>query len=201
MLANILVGFLGTLVFLFIFWKRLKEDYVSEIIFKAATYILLGVLISYLLSFKFLPGWFIWFAFIGSLLGLILSINTLKIKLYEVLEALVIAFLPWLAFMFLGDSVINSSLSSFLAFVATLVIIFVSYWLGDHYKDFTWYKSGKLGFSGLATLALVFLTRFIVAIFRIHVLSFVNYRYEAILSGVLALISFGLIVNLGKNDN
>jgi len=200
MLANILISFLGVLVFLFIFWKRLKEDYVSEIIFKTAFYVLIGVLISYLLSSKFLPGWFIWFSFVGSLLGLALGIFTLRIKFYEALEALTISFLPWVALMFLGDSVINSSLSSFLGFVATLIIIFVSYWLGDHYKDFTWYKSGKIGFAGSATLVIIFLTRFIVAIFGIHVLSFVNRIYESVISGVLAAVSLGLIINLSKND-
>lgn len=200
MLANVFTAFLGILVFLFIFWKRLKEDYISEIIFKSAFYILIGVLVAYLLSIKFIPSWFIWMSFIGSLLGLAFGIFTLKIKLYEALEALVISFLPWIALMFLESSVVNSSLSSFLAFAATLVIVFVSYWIGDHYKDFTWYKSGKIGFAGLATLALIFLTRFIVAIFGIHVLSFVNLRYEAILSGVLAIATLGLIINLSKND-
>ena len=200
MLANIAVSFLGAITFLFIFWKILKEDYISEIVFKTASYILVGILIAYLLSFKFLSPWFIWADFIGAILGLIFGIFTLKLKFYEVLEALVVSLLPWVALMFLGDSVVNSSLSSFIGFGATLIIIFISYWLGDHYKDFTWYKSGKIGFAGLATLAIIFLTRFTVAIFGIHVLSFVDRIYESVVSGVLALVSLGLIINLSKND-
>src|SRR6185369_2958946 len=154
MLGNIVVSFLGTIVFLFIFWKLLKEDYVSEIVFKLAFYILVGMLVFYLLSVRFFSEWFLWSAFVGSLLGLFFCILTLRVRFYEALEALVISFLPWIALMFLGNSVLNSSLSSFLAFVATLVIVFISYWLGDHYKEFSWYKSGKIGFAGLATLAI-----------------------------------------------
>ena len=200
MLANILVAFLGTLIFLFLFWKRLKEDFVAEIIFKVASYILAGVLIGFIFAFKFSPDWFLWYSFAGAMLGMIFGVFTLRVKFYEALEAFTISFLPWLAFMFLEDSVVNSSLSSFLGFTATLVFIFVSYWFGDHYKNFTWYKSGKIGFAGLATLALIFLIRFTVAIFGIHVLSFVSQRYESVISGILALISLGLIFNLGRND-
>ncbi len=198
MLANIGISFFGILVFLFLFWKRLKEDYVSEIVFKAAFYILAGILVSSLLSFKFFSTWFLWSAFVGSLLGMVVGILTLRIRFYETLEALVISFLPWIALMFLGNSVAKSSLSSFLAFAATLIIIFISYWFDDHYKNFTWYKSGKIGFAGLATLAFIFLIRSGVAIFGIHVLSFVDQKYEAIVSGSLAFVCFLLLFNLGR---
>ena len=197
MLANIVTSVLGVLLFLFIFWKRLKEDYISEIIFKSAFYILVGLAIAYSLSFYFLPAWFLWVSFAGSLLGLLFGIFTLRVRFYETLEALIISFLPWLSLLFLGDSVSNSSLSSFLAFVITLIMIFVSYWFSDHYKDFTWYKSGKIGFAGLATLALILVIRSVIAIFGIHVLSFV--RQDAIVSGALAFISFLMIFNLGRN--
>lgn len=200
MLANIVTSFLGVLMFLFIFWKRLKEDYVSEIIFKAALYILSGLSIAYFLSIRFIPSWFIWTSLVGSILGLVLGIFTLRVKFYEALEAMIVSFLPWISLMFLGDSVVHSSLSSFLGFAGTLVIIFISYWLSDHYKDFTWYKSGKIGFAGLATLALIFLTRSTIAIFGIHVLSFVSLRYEAIISGALVFIISILIFNLGRNQ-
>jgi len=108
--------------------------------------------------------------------------------------------LPWIALMFLGNSVVHSSLSSFLAFGATLIIIFISYWFGDHYKNFTWYKSGKIGFAGLATLAVIFFVRSSVAIFGRGVLSFVNQKPEAIISSVLAFTCCLLIYNLGKDQ-
>ncbi len=199
MLANIVVSVTGTLMFLFIFWKRLKEDYVAEIIFKVAFYILTGVLIGFILAFKFFPSWFLWTPFAGALLGMMLGIFTLKVRFYETFEALIVSFLPWLAFMFLGNSVTSSSLSSFLSFVAMLIVIFTSYWFDVHYKDFGWYKSGKIGFTGLATLLIIFSIRFIVAIFVSGVLSFVGQSFEIAISGILVLVSFGLIFVLGKD--
>jgi len=200
MLANIAVLILGVLVFLYIFWKRLKEDYVPEIIFKTAFCVLVGVFVSNILSNKFFPGWFLWFSFLGTLVGLTFGIFVYKVRFYEALEALVISFLPWVSLLFLSDSVVHYSLSSFIGFIAILVIIFISFWINDHYKNFSWYKSGKIGFAGLATLAIIFLIRSAIAISGIHVLSFVGQRYEAMVSGSLAFISCLLIYNLGRNQ-
>lgn len=198
LIASLLVNFLGILVFLFIFWRRLREDYSSEIIFKAAFYILIGVLVGFLISFKFISIASFWFMFIGANLGLGLSILTLKVKFYETFEALIISSFPWISFIFLLDSVIHSSLSSFLAFVAILVFVFISYYLDTHYKNFTWYRSGKIGFAGLLTLGLFFMVRSVLAIFTINMLSFVGFKVEAIVSGAAAFICFVLLFNLGR---
>jgi hypothetical protein len=197
LIVNFLTGLIGCLVFLFIFWKRLKEDYASEIIFKLATYILTAMFISWLISIRFFLEGFLWFEFIGGIIGLGISFRLLKVRFYETLEAFVIASLPWVALTLLKSSVVDSSLSSFIAFIASLVMIFVYYFLDYHYKEFTWYKSGKIGFSGLTTLALIFVTRSLLALTGIHVLSFVS-KFEGIISGAFAFICFILIYNLGR---
>lgn len=197
LIINLLTGLFGCLVFLFIFWKRLKEDYASEIVFKSATYILTAILISWLLSVRFFPEWFLWAEFIGGMMGLAISFRLLRIRFYETLEAFVISSLPWVSLTLLKSSVVSSSLSSFIAFLVTLVVIFVYYFLDYHYKEFTWYKSGKIGFAGLSTLALIFVTRSLLALFGIHVLSFVS-KFEGIISGAFAFICFLLIFNLGR---
>jgi hypothetical protein len=196
MLANLLVGFLGTLLFLFIFWTKLKEDYASEIIFKTAFNILLGILVGLLLAIK-LPFWFLWISTLGAGIGLAVSVQRYKVRNYETLEASVISLLPFLALLFLKDSVLTSSLVSFIAFLATLVFISLYYYLDLHYKKFTWYKSGKVGFTGLAILGLIFLTRSLIALSRTPVLSFVG-KYEAVVSGVAAFVCFLLIFNLSR---
>src|SRR3989344_7588111 len=99
--------------------------------------------------------------------------------------------------VFLMDSVINFSFSSFAGFLTTLVMIFVYYYFDQHYKNFSWYKSGKLGFSGLAVLTLIFITRALLAIFTDGVLSFVS-KYEVIASGLGTVIALLLIFRLGK---
>jgi hypothetical protein len=197
MLVNILVSILGIILFLFIFWKRLKEDYSAEIIFKVCFYILVGVGAGWALSVIFFPVCFFWLAFTGGVLGLVIAFFLLKVKFYETLEAFIIGFLPWLSLIFLQNSVETSSLSSFLGFLAILILTFVSYYFDTHYKKFNWYRSGRIGFAGLATAGLFFLTRLILAIFKVPVLSFVG-RSEIVVSGILMITSFFLLFSLGR---
>lgn len=191
------VGFLGVLLFLFIFWKRLKEDYAAEIVFRTALNVLVGVGVGYLVSLKFFPEFFLWLEFVGALAGLGMSCYRFRVRFYESLEAMVIGFLPWISFVFLKDSVIESSLTSFIAFLVVLVFIFLSHFFDQHYRNFSWYRSGKIGFSGLALLTLIFLVRLGVAGSRMPVISFLS-GYEAVASGIAAFISFILLFNLGR---
>ena len=56
LIASIPTNIVGILVFLFLFWKRLRDDYSSEIIFKTAFDILIGIGVGLLFSLKFIPG-------------------------------------------------------------------------------------------------------------------------------------------------
>ena len=197
MLVNILVSLLGILVFLFLFWKRLKEDYVEEIVFGTSFYILLGIGIGWVASLEFFPNWFFWTTFAGGVMGLAVSFFRFKVKFYETLEALVISSLPWLAFIFLENSVESSSLSSFLGFVAILLLTLISYYFDTHYKKFNLYRSGRIGFSGLATLGIFFSVRVVLAIFKVPVLSLVG-KWEMVVSGVAAITCFLLLFDLGR---
>ncbi len=191
------VTILALLIFLFLFWKRLKEDYASEIIFKAATYILVGIGIGWIAAAKFFPAWFFWASTAGGFTGLSFAILRFRVKFYETLEAFIISSSPWLGLVFLENSVARSSLSSFLAFIVMLVLVFVSYYLDTHYKRFTWYHSGKIGFTGLAVAIIFFLVRTAIAITKVPMLSFVG-QGEAVISGTMALVSFLLLFNLGR---
>jgi len=51
-MLGVIFLFLGIIIFLFFFWKRLKEDYSSERIFSTAFYILFGI------GAGFLAVWF-----------------------------------------------------------------------------------------------------------------------------------------------
>lgn len=198
MLGSITITILGILVFLFLFWKRLKEDYANEIIFQSGTYILIGIGIFAALALKFFPNWFFWTSFAGGIIGLSFAILRFRVKFHETLEAFLLSSLPWLGLVFLKDSGVKSSLSSFLAFLVILLLVFVSYYFDTHYKSFTWYRSGKIGFAGLAIAVIFFLTRTAIAIAKVPVLSFVVGQGEVIISGTLALISLLLLVNLGR---
>lgn len=199
MLINILVNLLGIFIFLFIFWKKLKEDYTAGMIFTSAFYILsllgVGLFIS---KFFFARFWF-WTAFTGLAIGFAISIFRFKLRFFETIEAVVPGFLAWLGLVFLRDSVVVNSLTSFLAFFVSVSLLVLYYFLDAHYKNFTWYASGRVGFSSLFTLGLFFLIRSSVASFFPFVLSFSG-KYEVIVSGVLAFTFFLLTYNLTKNQ-
>lgn len=196
-LAAIIATAIGIVVYLFIFWKRLKDDYASEIIFSTAFYVLLGILVGWFLSFKFFSDWFLWTGFAGSLLGLYFGNLRFKLRFFETFEALIISSLPWLSLTFLSDSVTHSSLSSFIAFLVVLLTIFVFYWLDTHFREFTWYRSGKVGFAGLATISTIFLIRAGASLTNVHVISFTG-RFETIVSAGAAFIAFILLFNLSR---
>lgn len=199
MFFNSLILFAGLLISLFIFWKRLKEDYSSEIIFNSIFIIYTTFLISILISSKFLPIWFFWIQFAGVLVGLMVSVYKNKIRFYESFEALIFSFTPLLTLFFLRDAALNSSFSSFLAFTFMLILIFVFYYVDSHYKNFAWYRSGKIGLSGLSILLLFFVARATTSVFSPNVLSFCG-KIEPFISGLSAGLVAVAIFLLGKTE-
>lgn len=197
MLTNILINLAGVIIFLFIFWKKLREDYTSNQIFSTATLALIGVGLGFLISLKFFTSWWFWLEIILASLGFILGIIKYNLRPFELIEAAVISLAPWLSLIFLSDSVAKTSLSSFLAFFSLVCLITLHLFLDSHYKNFSWYASGRIGFSGLATLGIFFLLRASLAYFFPFVISFVG-RFEVIISGVGAFISFLTLYNLSR---
>lgn len=197
MLLSFTTGLVGILVFLFIFWKRLKEDYASAMIFATSFYVILGIIAGQIIAGKFFPVWWFWFDLLGICLGLVFGILRFKLRIFETLEASVISLLPWLSLVFLKDSIKNSIMVSFFAFLVITFLIFLFMIFDRHYKKFTWYKSGRIGFSGLTTLGMFFLVRALVAATFSNMISFVG-ETDAIFSGVLAFLSFLAVFTLAR---
>jgi len=199
MLVNISLNTLGLVVFLFLFWRKLKEDYISSQIFSTSFLILLLLSVGYLISQKYFPFWRFWVSLSGVMLGLIISTLRLRLRFYETFETLIIAFIPWLSMIFLSDAITNSSVFSLIAAVVTMLFTLLYGVLNVRYKDFGWYKSGRIGFAGLTTFGIYFLVRGVVAIFAPFMLSFSG-RYETILSGVVAFFLFLGVFNLSRSN-
>ncbi len=197
MIANLSVNTLGILIFLFLYWKKLKEDLGVEIIFSSAYIIIGAILASYFMAIKFLPNWIFWMEILGLILSLSFSIYKFKMKIFETLDATVISLLPWLSLTFLKDSVVNASIASFISFVSVLIFIFIYYFVDSRYKRFTWYRSGKIGFSGLFTLFVFFLVRSTTSLIIPSVLTFTSV-FEPYISGALSLLSILVILYLGR---
>jgi hypothetical protein len=196
-LTNVLTILSGAILFLFLFWKRLKEDYSGNEIFSTSFFILFGIGLGYFTSKMFLPrGWF-WLSFLGSVLGFWVGLAKYHLRFYETFQAVFVSLFPWLFFVFLNDSVKNSSWISFSSFVALALIYSLFYYLEGNYKNFFWYRSGKIGFSGLVTAGIFFLARTVVALFFPFVLSFLG-KSETFFSGIIAIIFFLLAINLSR---
>lgn len=199
MIAKILLNIAGVLFFFFLFWKKLKEDYDSESIFTFAVFIVVGIGIFSFASQKILPQWWFWANCLGAVLGFILGRLKFKFRFFESLEATTIGLLPWLSFIFLQDAISSTNLPSLIAFIVLLLVIAFYAFLDAHYKKFTWYKSGKVGFSGLTTLGVLFLIRTAVAAGFPSMLSFLG-PIDSIISGVIAFTSFLLVFNLSRQQ-
>jgi len=203
MAGGLFFGFFG---FLYLVWRRLKEDYSSHEIFSLAFLTITFAIVGYFLGLVFSSRlvrtgifnpreiWF-WLSVVFGLTGFIFSIYKFKMRFYESFEAVVKGFLFFLMAIFIFNALLNSNLV-LLVFGTFLGILVYSFRLVDsRYKSFTWYKSGKVGFSGLAISGVFFLVRTIIALIFPNTLSFIG-SVDAILSAIATFLSFVALYNL-----
>lgn len=199
MFYSLLFSIVGFFLFQFIFWRRLKEDYSAELIFSLSFVLSGSWLLLKILAVKFLPNWWFWVTLAGSLAIFLLVTKKLKMNPHETYEALAISFLTYFGLFLLSDAVISESIFSFAhsAFVFGIVLLFV--FLDTRYKNFSWYKSGRVGFSGLAVMGVYFLVRSLLATSFSFMLSFTV--FEIYLSAIFAFINFSLLYRLSLGTN
>lgn len=196
-LVSLLLGFVGLFLFSFILWKRLREDYRSDDIFTFTLSLVLSGLVSFWLSSEVIPSLSFWFTLLGSGVTGFVLIRRYSFRFFEVIDALVPAFFLLGLFLF----------KNYLSLV--FIISFMAYkFLEKRYRRFSWYPSGKIGFAGLASLALFFLLYGLLAILPVGVLS-LNQDLPSSLAGavlvlVLVLVLFfrsGLVKNGKEKKN
>jgi len=197
MAISVSFNLLAALVFLFLFWRKMREDYTANQIFTTAIYAILGGALGVGIAFKFVFVWWFWPLMIGVFLGFGVGVWRFHLRFYETLDALIFSLLPWLAVFFLSDSIVNLKLSSLIASALVFGLVGLYWYLDNHYKNFSWYRSGKVGFAGLTTAAAFFLVRAALAIPFGYVLSFSG-KFEALISAITAFIFFLLIFNLSR---
>lgn len=198
MFGMIIANIFGILLLFFFLWKRLKDDYHYEKIFNLAFLILFGLLIGFFLSISFAPKFWFWIELLSVSIFFFISIKRQRIKFFESLDGLIIGLLPLLAVNYLVDAVNKSSLSSFLAFWTVLISIFAFFFLDAQYRRFSWYKSGRVGFAGVATVILFFLIRIALYLIYPQTLSFVT-PYDLYLSSTFAFSFFLVLYSLSRS--
>jgi len=207
-LPSILASAIGIFSFLFLFWKRLKEDYSAPLIFSAGFslvgFVLAGSFIFNIAS-KYISTsgvlnpaelWF-WGAFVGFLVGLWYSIVKFKLKSVEILEASALGFSVWLALGYMLNFFKSRNVYSGLLGVAVVISIVLFYFLDKRYKSFSWYKSGRLGFSGIFVSGFYFTLRVIFASLAPTTFSIIG-KIDIIFSAVVAFLLFFSLYNLSE---
>jgi hypothetical protein len=207
-----LVSFLSLIfIFLFIFWARLKDDYDSKKLFSAGFYIVSFIYLAFFINkffifphltrnFMFNPSgsWF-WFMFLSILISLSFIIIKYKFKLFETVDVLVFGILtasmPIEAYFLIITK--NFLFLYQLLFLISLVTLYLI--LNTRYKKLAWYRSGRVGFSGLLTLGIFFLVKSIVAVFIPDML-FLAGKLDIVLSAAASFLSFFALYNLGSSS-
>ena len=196
-IANLILGLVGALFFLFVLWKKLKEDYSSDKIFSLGLYCLSFSSLVYIVSLKFFSGWWFWSIMGGALVGLSLGIIRNRLRASEALEAFTIASLFPAAAVFLASFTHTRDKTAIGLFFVILMLIVFYFVVDKHYKKFGWYKSGRVGFSGLSTAGVFFLIRSAVSLSGSTVISFVG-QADLYISAIAAFICFLALFNRSR---
>lgn len=197
----LIANLFGILLLLFFLWKRLKDDYHYEKIFNLSLSIFIGLMVGYLISIvAVLSTYWFWLLVLGISIGFTINIINQKINFFESFEGLTVGMLSWIGLYFLAHAIINSNLSSFLYFWFTLFLVFLFFFLDSQYKNFNWYKSGRVGFAGVVALLIFFIIRSMVSIFFPATVSIAG-GIDIYLSSTVAIVLFLLLYTLTKRTD
>ena len=195
MLIKIPLIIIAVLSFLYIFWKRLREDYVASQIFTVAFYILFGLVIGGVGAHYYLPKFTFWISFMGAVIGLWIGVTRYRLRIFETIEAAVAGALLILASVHIIELLEELNMISGIWEGVVIALIILYYLLGKHYKKFTWYASGRVGFAGMSVIGIYFIIRCLIALALSDMVSFEN-SLEIMLSGLVAFASFFAAYNL-----
>ncbi len=196
----VIANILGLFLFFFLIWSSLKDDYHYEKVFNLGFSGIFAILLSNFVSRYIYQEYWFWITILFLTAAFLAVVKKQKMKFFETLEAYFVGLSPWLALVYLADSITKSSLASYVAFWASLIFIFIYFYFKSHYRSFNWYKAGKVGFSGIVTLLIYFLFRTIVSFFNNSVVSMAG-KYEIYLSGSASLLLIVLMYNLFKSND
>jgi len=198
MILEIPLGILGIVLFLFLYWRRLKDDYVANHIFTSALIIVLSLFFGLFIASFVVPLWWFWIALVSLVCGILVSVKKFRMRVNEVADAVFMAVLPLYMFSFFAYF---GSTRDFRGVIGSLCVlfIFIAFFVFDaNYKQLSWYKSGKIGFSSLASMGILLFMRALVAFLFGNMVSFVG-GYEIYLSGIFSIVSFGTLAYLSRN--
>lgn len=166
-------------------------------IFTTAFYSLALLLCGYLISYYFVKNLIFWLPVLGVSVGLMIGIFKYKLKILEVLEAGVLGLISLSSFVLLAELIVSKDTFYLFGVIVMGLLVLLFFLLDKYYKSFAWYKSGRIGFSGLTVTAIFFMIYSIVAITLSSMISFVESK-DALVAIALSLVAFLVVFKLAK---
>jgi len=197
---------IGFILASFLFWRSLRDDFPQEEILTLTLYLALGGLLSArffwvlfhwqlfwqeplaLILWSKIPG----FSFLGTTLGILGTLGYWGRKkvwdLWQALDSLIVACLVFFVFGAAGAYLTNKDFFYLLlGFLGIFILILIKF-VFKNYRSFSFYKSGKVGFIGLSSLACFFSLFLPLAFFKKSVLSLEMVGFLVIIFGALGLL-------------
>lgn len=180
----------------------MREDYISQSIFTASVLVVVGVVLGAVLAvglgqlfvesaiFSRSGLWF-WGAFLSLQVASFFSSRKLRLKYVELLESMDIGALLWLSIVVLPIFWPASAVG--------IVLFGLFYFFESKYRNISWYKSGRVGFSGFSVLTLFFLFRLVVALMAPDMIIFVG-KVDVVLSAAAAFLFAFSVYNLAQKQ-
>lgn len=198
-LLLLMVLFLCAFGYSFLYWVRLREDYSGDVIFtcfflSVALAAVFSIFLSWLLKGV---GWVYWGVLLGILVGVVIGNIRFRMRFFEGLEAAILGILVLNILVFAYFSISNFSVFTVLMAASAIVWLLVFFLLDRRYKNFSWYRSGKIGFSGLSSLGGFYLTSSLIALL-VPTMVFFTSQIDVIISGIISFLSFLAIYNLSR---
>ena len=196
-----LLLFLAVVSFSYVFWLRLREDYSSDQIFSMTLLCLFGGLLGWIIFDRWLPSLSFWGFIVGAGLFGLYAIRKMEIRLLEALDGVVLGFVWFSLFFYLGDIVrvgaaafsLQTRFVDLVVFLPSITSLLVFYLYLRNYRRFSWYPSGKLGFIGGGLASLYFTLRALVDFYLFWVLSFSSLIFDSVLSLLVSAVFAGIV--------
>lgn len=211
MLSNIIAVGLPLIIsifcFLFLFWRRTKEDYPSNDIFEVATSMLIlsGVVSSLTIYAIYkIPSFplqisassiLFWVFFIVSVLVVWFFSKKKQMSFIELLDSSIFSYLLSF-FVIVSSHALYTKNPRSLILSGVIGFVFILYiFLDERYKSFSWYKSGKVGFAGLFSAGVFFVSRAILAL-SFKSMTTILGPIDVLLSSLVAFAFFLMLYNI-----
>jgi hypothetical protein len=202
---------LGIIVFVYLIWRDLKDDYNEQKIIGYSWLALIGFLVLGRIFFG-LIHWGVWninvidwltvwnkpgMSYIGGYLGLALVTwiygKKQQWKILAFMEGVLKPVLVLMGFLIIDEWLRSKMDWRILIYLLIIVVAYiVSIWVGKRYRSFVWYKSGKKGFVFLFINFLTFL------LLVIDLIIFKENIINIILASIISLISICGLFILGE---